>query len=236
MHRLVTTGAFTALLCTVATTTAQASEPDLTALREQRRLERLAEQDTPISVIPSTQYRTLPTIGGQTLEQRAAARRAARLQDADIAPHAAAPINPVVSSPEHEVIALVNQERAAASLPALRFHADLAASALAHARDMERRGYFAHETPEGRNIGDRIKATGYLNVDFGTCNCAGWNSSVGENIAKGDFTAKSVVEAWMNSPSHRDNILSPDFAEIGIGIAGDVWVQNFGRLTLVPLQ
>jgi uncharacterized protein YkwD len=54
--------------------------------------------------------------------------------------------------------------------------------------------------------------------------------AVGENIAVGQLTPKEVMKDWMNSPGHRKNILHSEFAEIGIGLFGDYWVQNFGRM------
>src|SRR5919109_1185606 len=60
----------------------------------------------------------------------------------------------------------------------------------------------------------------------------GW-SAIGENIAAGYPTPEAVVAGWMSSPGHRANILSPNFTEIGIGLAqggkyGSYWTQDFG--------
>jgi uncharacterized protein YkwD len=57
---------------------------------------------------------------------------------------------------------------------------------------------------------------------------------VGENIAAGYPTPEAVVSGWMSSPEHRDNILSPDYTEIGVGVAngsgqfGTCWAEEFG--------
>jgi len=55
---------------------------------------------------------------------------------------------------------------------------------------------------------------------------------MGENIAKGQLTPEQVVEDWMNSEGHRRNILLPQYEELGMGLFGTIWVQNFGRLRM----
>ena len=54
--------------------------------------------------------------------------------------------------------------------------------------------------------------------------------ALGENIAKGQKTVKQVMDEWMGSHDHRANIIHGAFDEVGIGIVGDVWVQDFGRV------
>lgn len=61
------------------------------------------------------------------------------------------------------------------------------------------------------------------------CSCVP-EFAVGENIAKGQLTAKQVMNDWMESPPHRKNILRTEFEEIGVGIYGNLWVQKFGRI------
>ena len=161
-----------------------------------------------------------------------------------------------------EVIALVNEKRAEEKLPSLTENILLRISAQKHAKDMYQRGYFSHITPEGADYVDRIRETNYLDVDQSKCGCktvfnlrslietnrkettpSSMTSqtkvcgcrprfSVGENIAKGQLTSKQVMEDWTNSPPHRANILHPQFEEIGIGLFGDIWVQNFGRMQI----
>jgi uncharacterized protein YkwD len=111
-------------------------------------------------------------------------------------------------------LCLLNAERRARGLRALRHNADLASAALVHARDMVRRKYFSHTSPSGRTFVSRIRATGYLS------GVSRW--TVGENLAWGSgtrATAAAIVRAWMGSPGHRANILNASFREIGIGIA-----------------
>jgi uncharacterized protein YkwD len=78
---------------------------------------------------------------------------------------------------------------------------------------MVNRRYFEHTSPDGRSVGDRLRAIGYSR---------GFSASAGENIAYGfgeESTPDSIVRLWMNSPGHRADILRPAFTEIGIGIA-----------------
>uniref|UniRef100_UPI001C0C1835 CAP domain-containing protein n=1 Tax=Cellulosimicrobium cellulans TaxID=1710 RepID=UPI001C0C1835 len=133
------------------------------------------------------------------------------------APSPTAPLTP--SGPSAEVTAVVeltNAERAAAGCAPLVLDARLTAAAQLHSEDMLAQGYFDHTSLDGRSPWDRAKAQGYANPS-------------GENIAKGQRTAEEVVRAWMDSPGHRANILSCDSTEIGVGYAGGVWTQLFGR-------
>ena len=111
------------------------------------------------------------------------------------------------------VLCLHNRERAAHGLPPLRENAKLRRAANRHSGDMVARGFFAHDSPSGAGMADRILRTGYAR---------GRSWSLGENIAWGTghlATAAEIQRAWMNSPGHRDNILRREFREIGIGIA-----------------
>jgi uncharacterized protein YkwD len=108
---------------------------------------------------------------------------------------------------------LLNRERAKQGLPALRENALLGAAAVEHSRDMVTRRYFEHTSPDGRDVRDRLRAVGYSR---------GASASTGENIAYGfgeQSTPAAIVRIWMNSPSHRADILRAAFTEIGIGIA-----------------
>jgi uncharacterized protein YkwD len=142
---------------------------------------------------------------------------------------------------KQRVIDLTNEERKKAGLSPLSHNAFLESAAQAHADDMQQRDYFEHLTPEGATEGDRIKASGYLD-QFNLCDCSK-SYSVGENLSKGQITAEEAVQTWMDSPLHRDNLLSPNYSEIGIGITqiteenagnfeGYFWVQNFGDVKL----
>jgi uncharacterized protein YkwD len=121
---------------------------------------------------------------------------------------------------EAAVLTLVNQERTKAGCAALSVDARLTAAARDHSAEMAGRGYFAHDTPDGVSVGTRVTNAGYR-----------W-SAVGENIAKGQQDAAAVMQAWMNSPGHRANILNCRFTNIGIGLARQdqtpLWTQDFG--------
>lgn len=114
-------------------------------------------------------------------------------------------------------LCLINAERSSHGLRALRLHPRLSKAARAHSRDMVGRRYFSHTTPEGVGFVERIRGTGYLEAS------REW--LVGENIAWGSHgrgSARRIVQAWMNSPPHREEILRPSFRDVGIGVASGV--------------
>ncbi|QXM06413.1 SafA/ExsA family spore coat assembly protein [Crassaminicella indica] len=121
---------------------------------------------------------------------------------------------------EKEVIRLVNAEREKMGLKPLKENWELSRIARYKSRDMKEQGYFSHTSPIYGTPFEMIK-------NFGLS-----YSYAGENIAKGQKTPKEVMMAWMNSPGHRKNILSPNYTEIGIGYAKDekgtsYWTQMF---------
>lgn len=106
---------------------------------------------------------------------------------------------------ENQLISLVNKERVSRNLQALKFDPELTEIARPHSADMFRRGYFAHNSPEGENVSDRAIAAGYNFL------------VIGENLAYAP-SVELAHRGLMNSEGHRRNILSPDFNKIGIGI------------------
>jgi uncharacterized protein YkwD len=107
------------------------------------------------------------------------------------------------------VLYYTNLERTKRGLKPLRFSSKLTRSANAKAADMFAYQYFAHESPS-----DPKKIFGYF-IDEQHYNFA----RVSENLAMGDFaTAKDVVTAWMDSPSHRANILLPTYRDVGASV------------------
>jgi uncharacterized protein YkwD len=106
---------------------------------------------------------------------------------------------------EQRMLDLVNQERAAAGLRPVAADPELTEVARRHSADMFARGYFAHDTPEGRTPFDRMRDE---NVTFLTA---------GENLALAP-TLQVAHTGLMNSPGHRANILRPQFGRLGIGI------------------
>ena len=144
------------------------------------------------------------------------------------------PLSPAaLAAQKKRILDLVNQERAKINLPPLKTETHLTQAAQNQAMDLTKRKYFDHISPEGTTPTDRIKASGYMS----SAPCAQCNYSIyyGENIAKNQETADEVMKAWMQSPGHRANILNPKFQQIGIGIDGPSWVQEFGGVTISPL-
>ena len=126
---------------------------------------------------------------------------------------------PAAPSTEAAVLSLVNEARAAAGCGALTADPALAAVARAHSADMRDRDYFSHTSPEGLSPFDRAEQ-------------AGIGYSRAENIAYGQADAAAVMEAWLESPGHRANILDCDLTKLGVGVAegpgGPWWTQLFG--------
>lgn len=125
-----------------------------------------------------------------------------------------------IKAQENEVIKLVNAERARNGLQALKSNWELSRVARYKSQDMADKNYFSHISP---TYGSPFKMMEDFGIRF---------SSAGENIAMGQRTPQEVMNAWMNSPGHRANILSPSYTEIGVGLAKDrngrcYWTQMF---------
>ncbi|MEU4221127.1 CAP domain-containing protein [Actinoplanes sp. NPDC026623] len=126
------------------------------------------------------------------------------------------PLSPV----QQQALDLVNQNRRRSGCDEVTVDRRLILAANRHAADMARRGYFAHEDTRGERAGDRVEDAGYR-----------W-SRYGENIARGQESVFEVVDGWMHSPEHRENILDCKLHQVGLGLAfaGDrtaYWVQDF---------
>ncbi len=131
------------------------------------------------------------------------------------------------------VINLTNEFRKENGLPVLKENLDLAEAAAAKLNDMFAKQYFEHVSPSGAGPSDWVERAGYDYI------------AIGENLAMGIFEGdKDLVEAWMNSPGHRANILSSKFKEIGVAVqkgvfeGREIWlaVQEFGVSTSVCSQ
>lgn len=116
-----------------------------------------------------------------------------------------------------EVLRLVNEERAKVGAQPLRFANDLAASAYVRATELPTK--FSHTRPNGTKCFTAMPQRGHI---------------LGENLAGGQKTPKQVVQAWMDSKTHRDNMLSKKYTEIGIiyyyqpnSKYKHYWVQHF---------
>jgi hypothetical protein len=125
------------------------------------------------------------------------------------------------------IISLTNQERTSLGLNTLKNNSQLAAAALAKANNMFEEQYWDHFGPNGETPWQFIRGAGYNYV------------YAGENLAKGFRTSEGVHEAWMASPTHKANIVSANYKDIGIAVVDGVLegkqttlvVQMFGNLT-----
>jgi uncharacterized protein YkwD len=132
----------------------------------------------------------------------------ANCADADVQPTAAN-----LAHVSDVIFCLMNAMRENAGVPDLHQQADLATASVDHSQDMVDNKYFAHDSQDGRDLVARLEQVLYIPKTG--------NWVVGENLAWGAgalATPKSLVNAWMNSPPHRENLLSGDFKEVGMGV------------------
>ena len=121
---------------------------------------------------------------------------------------------------QKEVVRLVKVERAKVGLKELSFNIQLCDVATLKSQDMIDKNYFDHTSPTYGSPFDMMKK---FNISY---------KAAGENIAMGQRTPAEVVEAWMNSKGHRENILNSKFTDLGVGIAKKsdgtlYWTQMF---------
>ncbi len=123
------------------------------------------------------------------------------------------------SSAAAQVLSLVNQERDRAGCSPVTADGELTQLAQQFSDDMARRSFFGHTDPDGDTPWDRAGAADIS--DLG-----------GENIARGQANAQSVMDTWMSSPGHRANILNCEYKTLGVGVhfgpGGPWWTQDFG--------
>ena len=122
-----------------------------------------------------------------------------------------------LSTYEKEVIRLINVIRVQNGLSTLSANISLSRVARLKSQDMQAKGYFSHTSPTYGSPFEMMKRFG-ISYRY-----------AGENIAYGQRTPEQVVEAWMNSPGHRANILNANFTQIGMGYvaSGNYWTQMF---------
>ena len=108
------------------------------------------------------------------------------------------------------------------AVASLQWNCQLAQSAKVHSSDMANQNFFSHTGSDGTNAAQRIEAQGY-----------NWQS-VGENIAAGQSSVSAVMQSWLDSPGHCQNIMNGSFAELGAALVqesnsqyGNYWTQNF---------
>lgn len=114
-----------------------------------------------------------------------------------------------------------NNERIAKQLGTLALNDKLNQAAQAKANDMVARNYWSHTTPDGQQPWAFINTTGYT------------YTAAGENLAYGFVNSDETVQGWMNSQSHRDNLLSKNYSQVGFGIASSPSFQGKGNQTVV---
>lgn len=112
--------------------------------------------------------------------------------------------------------AILNDERGELSLVPVVYDARLSEAAQSHAEDMVENDYLSHTGLDGSTPADRALEVGY---DY---------AFIAENIAQGYYTEEDVLEAWMNSPGHADNILDDRAEDFGLGVEDDTWVLMLG--------
>ena len=134
---------------------------------------------------------------------------------------------------EHHVLALVNQQRTSGAtcggtpyppVPPVSMDPSLRIAARDHSADMALDDYFSHAGLDGRSFSERIRDAGYTG-----------NMPLGENIAAGQISPQSVVDSWMASVAHCQNIMKAEFHDLGVGYAfrsgstfRHYWAQSFG--------
>lgn len=126
----------------------------------------------------------------------------------------------VVTFTAEQVIELTNVKRAENGAGSVTYNAKLANAASAKASNMLAENYWAHFSPSGKSPWSFISGSGYRYV------------YAGENLARDFSDAGSVVNAWMNSPSHRSNLLDKGFKEIGVAVTSGVLTGQDGILVV----
>ena len=132
---------------------------------------------------------------------------------------ATAPLE-ALAGPEGELLERVNQVRAEHKLNQLAPSQDLARVARAHAEDLARRSYLAHVNPEGVNPLQRAQAAGLSGFRL-------LAENIGATTVAGDHV-RIIVEEWMRSHDHRENLLNPAFNTSGVGV-----VEASGGQTII---
>lgn len=114
-----------------------------------------------------------------------------------------------------------NSQRSAHGKSSLKINAKLNGSAQAKAQDMVTKNYWSHNTPSGQEPWVFITNAGY---DY---------TKAGENLAYGFATSTDTIAGWMNSPTHKANMLDGSFTEVGFGIANSSNFNGDGKQTIV---
>lgn len=130
--------------------------------------------------------------------------------------------NPEAFLTQAGVIRWTNFQREKYGLPSLQENFRLNVSAEAKTQDMFENQYFSHYSPSGSGVGDLVENVGYEFI------------AIGENLALGNFeNDEALLQAWMDSPGHRANILNPIYQEIGVAVREGIFE---GRSTWLAVQ
>lgn len=131
---------------------------------------------------------------------------------------------PAAASPEtRQLVALVNEERAASGVPTVAWDASLARAASWKAQDQVGRP-LSHTDSQGRGAGALLRACGY----------ADGNAAWGESLAAGQRTPAAALDAWRGSPPHAAMVRNPVYRAVGAGHAPGVWVLLMTDALLTP--
>lgn len=118
-----------------------------------------------------------------------------------------------------KLVSETNEERAKQGMNGLTVNGELESAAEAKARDMLEKDYWSHDAPDGTKPWYWIENAGYKYAE------------AGENLARGFNTAEGIVAAWLDSPSHRENMLKADYTEVGVAVVNGT--MHGKRTTLV---
>jgi uncharacterized protein YkwD len=121
-----------------------------------------------------------------------------------------------ISELEKSIFRFTNEMRRKHSLAPLGWDRSLCAVARAHSADMLQRGYFSHVDPEGRTPRDRVQKG--FSHPFSLAGENIWSGS-GQEPGNLPLLAKIIVENWISSPGHRQNLLNPEYTHVGVGVA-----------------
>lgn len=122
------------------------------------------------------------------------------------------------------LLSSTNVQRAADHESDLNLNQQLTAAAQAKANDMVQKDYWAHNSPDGKTPWTFINAAGYS------------YQMAGENLAFGFDNASDTIAGWMNSPTHRANILNASYKDVGFGVASSPNYQGHGPETIVVAE
>lgn len=172
--------------------------------------------DTVATAAPTEVSKSTPAAASAAISGPAPAVPAAAAKPASSAALTSVPkldLSPILAT---RALQLVNRVRALGTrcggevfgpAPPVTLSGKLSGVAFGHANDMAEHNYFEHADLQGKTPSDRVRASGYQ------------EKLVGENIAYGPKTVDEVVQGWLDSPGHCENIMDPRFAEMGVGYA-----------------